>query len=102
MKMIYRGLGVLIALIGVIFLAQAMTMWVGGVILTPVGFLFGIGEAGNYATMNEKLTNLFWHVVLGIAGFGYSLVFKIVAALLFGGSWLLWRRSNKSTGNPSL
>jgi hypothetical protein len=99
MNMFYRITGVLASLLSVFFLANAAIMWTGGIMLTPIGILFGIGEASNYTTMGDKLTNLFWHVFLGVAGFGYCLVFKLVAALLAWMSLKLWQRANEPTGS---
>jgi hypothetical protein len=92
MRTIYRIVGILAGLAGFLFWAHGVMMWLGGIIITPLGFSFGVSEASSYATTGEKLTNLFWHVVPGVVGFGLSLVSFLAAVLLVWGSISAWRR----------
>lgn len=89
------------AFVGSFLLAHTVMMWAGGMVVTPLGFLFGLGESEKYETTLEDLTNLFWHVIPGIAGFGLSVVSFITAGLLFWGSPTAWRRVNQPRGESA-
>ena len=95
-KIFFRIISVLCALIGAVSLALTALMWFGAVCITPLGFLFGLGEMGSYTTLLKKSTNLWWHVAPGLAGGGLSLVFMILTALLLWGCISAWRHSNKT------
>jgi hypothetical protein len=86
------GLG---ALLGILVLVFAAKMWLGGVIVTPLGFLFGIGESSSYETFQEILTNLFWHVAPGLVGLICGAICSGIAFLLFWGSMIVWRKASE-------
>ena len=89
----YRIIGVLCALIGTMSLIFTALMWLGALLLIPLGFLFDLGEMSNYDTIREDLINLWWHIAPGLAGFAFSLVFMILTALLLWGCMSAWRHS---------
>lgn len=92
-KLLYQIIALLGVLFGLFFLGNALIMWLGSIVVTPIGFLFGLGEANSYNTLLEQLTNLWWHVVPGIAGAGLCIVFQVPAILLLWGSVKLWQRT---------
>lgn len=94
-KKFFRLMGVLGALLGSLVLVFAAVMWLGGIIVTPLGFLFGIGESSSYETLQEILTNLFWHVAPGFVGLVCGAICSGITFLLFWGSWIVWRKASE-------
>jgi hypothetical protein len=92
----YKISCVLGLVIGLPLLGIALHLWLGALIYTPIGFLFGIGEASSYPTMGQSLTNLWWHIAPGLAGFVVSLVTLIIGAILTIGGLKLWQCSKVS------
>jgi len=101
-KRIFQIAGAIGALFGILSFLMAAMMWLGSVVVTPLGFLFGLGEAGNYETLLEKSVNLFWHVVPGIVGAAIALTFLIFAILLLWGSRSVWSRAKELSNKAAL
>ena len=94
-KWVFWVFGGLSGLLGLISLVLAGQMWLGGAIILPVGFLFGVGEMNSYEVLQNGLINLWWHVFPGLFGFGFGLVLLILSGFLFLVSLLAWRRTYK-------
>lgn len=95
-KWFYCMLSVLSVSIGSLFLFIAAQMWLGAVLIAPLGFLFGLGEMSSYGTLREGLINLWWHTVPGLAGGGLSLVFMILTTLLLWGGISAWHHTKET------
>jgi hypothetical protein len=93
MKVFYRVVFILGVVFAALLYAHEAFMGLGAVMFIPLGFLFGIGEAANYGTLQERLINLFWHVAPGLAGSGLCGLSLVASGLLLLGSYVLWRRS---------
>lgn len=94
-KWIYWVISIILAITGLGSLFMTALLWLGTVILTPLGFLFGISEFVNYETTQKDLINLWWHVAPGLIGYVLSFIFLGLSGLLIWSFISIWQRSIK-------
>ena len=92
-QIVYRVLGTLVGITGLVSTGLALLMTLGAALVGPLGLAFGIGELSWYDTWRTGLINLIMHLLPGIVAAVLGLMFGGIGALLLWGATAAWRRA---------